>query len=157
MSVQRSTVIFAWILLLPAVLYVLAIVEYANGVGMNFHTNLNVPDQFRRFAIMGSRGMAEGDFVRGYLDVHEQLTGNKVVENKYAATELSQHYGADEQMASDLLESVRTGLELPVSTLNALEAGILALAMDEARMKKTVVDLRPIWDRFDEALHARAA
>lgn len=28
MSVQRSTVIFAWILLLPAVLYVLAIVAY---------------------------------------------------------------------------------------------------------------------------------
>ncbi|MGO7447050.1 Gfo/Idh/MocA family protein [Rhizobium ruizarguesonis] len=137
--------------------YQVAIVEYANGVGMNFHTNLNVPDQFRRFAIMGSRGMAEGDFVRGYLDVHEQLTGNKIVENKYVATELSQHYGADEQMASDLLESVRTGLELPVSTLNALEAGILALAMDEARMKKAVVDLRPIWDRFDEALHARAA
>ncbi|MGO8154787.1 gfo/Idh/MocA family oxidoreductase, partial [Rhizobium leguminosarum] len=81
-----------------------------------------------------------------------QLTGNKVVENKYAATELSQHYGAYEQMASDLLESVRTGLELPVSTLNALEAGILAMAMDEARMKKAVVDLRPVWDRFDEAL-----
>jgi predicted dehydrogenase len=137
--------------------YQVAIVEYSNGVGMNFHTNLNVPDQFRRFAIMGSRGMAEGDFVRGYLDVHEQLTGKKVVENKYAATELSQHYGADEQMAADILDSVRTGSDLPVSTLNALEAGILALAMDEARMKKAVIDLRPLWDRFDEALHARAA
>jgi hypothetical protein len=101
--------------------------------------------------------MAEGDFVRGYLDVHEQLTGKKVVENKYVATELSQHYGADEQMAADLLDSVRTGTELPVSTLNALEAGILALSMDEARMKKAVIDLRPVWDRFDEALHARAA
>jgi hypothetical protein len=41
--------------------------------------------------------------------------------------------------------------------LNALEAGILALSMDEARIKKTVVDLRPVWDKFDEALHARAA
>lgn len=137
--------------------YQVAIVEYANGVGMNFHTNLNVPDQFRRFAIMGSRGMAEGDFVRGYLDVHEQLTGQKVVENTYAATALSEHYGADEQMAADLLANVRTGLKLPVSTLNALEAGILALAMDEARMKKTVVDLRPVWDRFDSALHSSAA
>jgi predicted dehydrogenase len=137
--------------------YQVAIVEYANGVGMNFHTNLNVPDQFRRFAIMGSRGMAEGDFIRGYLDVHEMLTGNKVIENKYAATELSQHYGADEQMAADLIAHVRTGQALPVSTLNALEAGILALAMDEARMKRTVVELRPVWDSFDEALHARAA
>ncbi len=134
-----------------------AIVEYANGVGMNFHTNLNVPDQYRRFAIMGSRGMAEGDFIRGYLDIHEVLSGNKVVENKYAATKLSQHYGADEQMAADLLAHVRTGQHLPVSTLNALEAGILALAMDEARLKRTLVDLRPVWDKFDEALHSRAA
>ena len=46
---------------------------------------------------------------------------------------------------------------LPVSTLDALEAGILALSMDEARRKKSVIDLRPIWDRFDEALHSRAA
>lgn len=138
--------------------YQVAIVEYENGVGMNFHTNLNVPDQFRRFAIMGSRGMAEGDFIRGYLDIHEVLSGNKVVENKYATrTTLSQHYGADEQMAADLIAHVRTGQHLPVSTLNALEAGILALAMDEARLKRTLVDLRPVWDRFDEALHGTVA
>jgi predicted dehydrogenase len=137
--------------------YQVAIIEYANGVGMNFHTNINVPDQFRRFAVMGSRGMAEGDFIRGYLDVHEMLTGRKVIENKYAATELSQHYGADEQMAADVIAHVNTGIALPVSTLNALEAGILALSMDEARMKRAVVDLRPIWDKFDEALHSRAA
>nr|WP_316656341.1 Gfo/Idh/MocA family oxidoreductase [uncultured Gellertiella sp.] len=134
-----------------------AIVEYANGAGMNFHTNLNVPDQYRHFAIMGSRGMAEGDFVRGYLNVHAQLTGKKLVENRYSATALSEHYGADEQMAADLLANVRTGEKLPVSTLNALEAGILALAMDEARMKRAVIDLRPVWDRFDTALQSRAA
>ncbi|WP_337267211.1 Gfo/Idh/MocA family protein [Oryzifoliimicrobium ureilyticus] len=137
--------------------YQVAIVEYANGVGMTFHTNLNVPDQFRRFAIMGSRGTAEGDFVRGYMDVTEVLSNNKVVSTKYEATELSQHYGADEQMAADIIAHVKNGIELPVSTLNALEAGILALAMDEARNRKTVVDLKPTWDRFDEALYAKAA
>ncbi|OLP60941.1 oxidoreductase [Xaviernesmea oryzae] len=137
--------------------YQVAIVEYANGVGMNFHTNLNVPDQFRRFAIMGTRATAEGDFVRGYLDVTEVLSNEKVIATKYEATELSQHYGADEQMAADIMEHVNGGAHLPVSTLNALEAGILALSMDEARVKKTVVDLRPIWDRFDEALHSTKA
>lgn len=138
--------------------YQVAIVEYANGVAMNFHTNLNVPDQFRRFCVIGSRGMAEGDFIRGYLDVHEVLSGRKVVEKRYAKeTALSQHYGADEQMAAEIIAHVRDGGPLPVSPLDALEAGILALSMDEARMKRTVVDLRPLWDRFDEALHARAA
>ncbi|WP_018237403.1 Gfo/Idh/MocA family protein [Ensifer sp. BR816] len=138
--------------------YQVAIIEYANGVAMNFHTNLNVPDQFRRFCVMGSRGMAEGDFIRGYLDVHEVLSGKKVVEKKYAKeTALSQHYGADEQMAAEIVAHVQHGGPLPVSPLDALEAGILALSIDEARMKRQVVDLRPLWDRFDEALHARAA
>ncbi|MCA1492101.1 Gfo/Idh/MocA family protein [Sinorhizobium alkalisoli] len=138
--------------------YQVAIVEYANGVAMNFHTNLNVPDQFRRFCVIGSRGMAEGDFIRGYLDVHEVLSGKKVVEKRYAKeTELSQHYGADEQMAAEIIAHVRNGGPLPVSPLDALEAGILALSMDEARTRRTVVDLRPLWDRFDEALQARAA
>ena len=138
--------------------YQVGIVEYANGVGMTFHTNSNVPDQFRRFCIMGSRGMAEGDFIRGRLDVHEVLTGRKVVEKTYPTrTALSQHYGADEEMAADLIAHCRSGAPLPVSTRDALEAGILALALDEARAKKSVVDLRPVWDRFDEALAAVAA
>ncbi len=80
---------------------------------MTFHTNLNVPDQFRRFAIIGTRGTAEGDFVRGYMDVTEVLSGEKVVEARYAATELSQHYGADEQMAADIMAHVRDGIHLP--------------------------------------------
>ena len=46
---------------------------------------------------------------------------------------------------------------MPVSPLDALEAGILALAMDEARKSRQVLDLRPIWDRFDAALAAKAA
>ncbi len=133
--------------------YQVAIVEYANGVGMNFHTNSNVPDQFRRFCVMGTRGMAEGDFIRGHLAVHEVLTGRRVVDKSYPTqTALSQHYGADEEMAADLLAHCRHGAALPVSTLNALEAGILALAMDEARLTRSVVDLRPVWDRFDAAL-----
>lgn len=138
--------------------YQVAIVEYANGVGMNFHTNLNVPDQFRRFCVMGTRGMAEGDFVRGFLHVHEGMANRRIVEKTYAnETALSQHYGADEQMAADVIAHVRTGAPLPVSTRDALEAGILALAMDEARTRRSVVDLRPVWDRFDEARMARAA
>jgi predicted dehydrogenase len=138
--------------------YQVAIIEYANGVGMNFHTNLNVPDQFRRFCVMGSRGMAEGDFVRGFLHVHEGMGNRRIIDRTYAnETALSQHYGADEQMAADVIAHVRHGHPLPVSTRDALEAGILALAMDEARTQRSVVDLRPVWDRFDEARMARAA
>lgn len=135
-----------------------AIVEYASGAAMAFHTNLNVPDQFRRFCIIGSKGMAEGDFIRGYLDIHDARTGSKLVEERYAnRTALSQHYGADEQMAADIIAHMRSGAPLPVSAVDAMEAGVLALAIDEARRKRQVVDLSPLWERFDEALMPQAA
>ena len=131
-----------------------AIVEYENGVSMTFHTNLNVPDEFRRFCVIGSKGMAEGDFVRGFMDVHDARTNEKVIANTYKApSSLSQHYGADEQMAEDVIAFVQTGAKQPVSAIDALEAGILALAMDEARLARKVVDLKPVWEKFDGCLH----
>ena len=137
--------------------YQVAIVEYANGVGMNFHTNLNAPDQFRRFAVFGTKGQAEGDFIRGFLKVTDVLSESRVAEREYKATALSQHYGADEQMAAEVVDHVMRNGPLPVSTLQALEAGILALSMDEARRSGSIIDLTPVWDRYDNALVRKAA
>lgn len=136
--------------------YQTAIVEYENGASLAFHTNLNVPDDFRRFCVIGAKGMAEGDFVRGFLNVHNARTNEKTVAKTYsAATTLSQHYGADEQMAEDVIAHIVKGKPLPVSALDAIEAGILALAMDEARHGRKVVDLKPVWDEYDLALHGQ--
>ncbi|MFC3162521.1 Gfo/Idh/MocA family protein [Ciceribacter thiooxidans] len=136
--------------------YQTAIVEYENGASMTFHTNLNVPDQFRRFCVIGSKGMAEGDFVRGYMNVHDARTNEKTVANTYTApSDESQHYGADEQMAADVLAFVEEGRPQPVSAIDALEAGILALAMDEARLGRKVIDLAPVWATFDACLQGR--
>ncbi|WP_394181811.1 Gfo/Idh/MocA family protein [Yoonia maritima] len=132
--------------------YQVAIIEYANGVGMNFHTNLNAPDQFRRFAVFGTKGQAEGDFIRANFKVTDVLSEETKIDKTYVASTLSQHYGADEEMASKVVAHVMHGGPLPVSPLDALEAGILALATDDARRSRQVVDLRPIWDRYDEAL-----
>ena len=61
-----------------------AIVEYANGAALTFHTNLNVPDDFRRFAVMGAKGMAEGDFVRNYLRVSPmRRTSDRLIDTAY--------------------------------------------------------------------------
>ena len=132
--------------------YQVAIIEYANGVGMNFHTNLNAPDQFRRFAVFGTRGQAEGDFIRAQFKVTDVLSEETKIDKTYQESALSQHYGADEEMAAQVVAHVMKGGPLPVSPLDALEAGILALATDDARRSRQVVDLRPIWDRYDEAL-----
>jgi predicted dehydrogenase len=129
-----------------------AIVEYENGSSLCFHTNLNVPDEYRRFAVMGAKGMAEGDFVRNFFRVHDARTSQKLVDTVYAGTELSVHYGADEQMARDIAKHLVDGAPLPVSVADALEAGLLALTMDQARKTRSVIDMTSIWAQFDAAL-----
>ncbi|MEI4472236.1 Gfo/Idh/MocA family protein [Frigidibacter sp. MR17.24] len=132
--------------------YQVAIVEYANGAALNFHTNLNVPDDFRRFAVIGTRGMAEGDFVRGFLNVTDSHTARPIERKNYEASALSHHYGADEEMARGVVASVLTGARQPVSVIDALEAGLLAMTMDEARATRKVIEMARIWDQFDTAL-----
>ncbi|WP_029041162.1 Gfo/Idh/MocA family protein [Cucumibacter marinus] len=129
-----------------------AIVQYENGASLCFHTNLNVPDEFRRFAVIGARGMAEGDFIRGFLKVTDARTTDRLVDKTYTNSGLSQHYGADEQMAKDVIDNVYHGTPQPVTAVNALEAGLLAMAMDEARLHNKLVDMSEIWARFDAAL-----
>ena len=129
-----------------------AMVQYENGAALTFHTNLNVPDDFRRFAVMGAKGMAEGDFIRNFLRVTDRRTADRLVDTTYKTSELSQHYGADEQMAADILTHMIEGAPLPVSVTDALEAGLLALTMDQAMRTRSVIDMSPIWQQFDAAL-----
>jgi predicted dehydrogenase len=129
-----------------------AIIEYANGASMTFHTNLNVPDEFRRFCVVGAKGMAEGDFVRNYFRVHDARTSDKLIDTTYHHSEASDHYGADEQMAADVLAHMLEGTPLPVSVIDALEAGLLAIKADEARRTRAVINLADVWQRFDAAL-----
>lgn len=78
------------------------------------------------------KGMAEGDFIRNNFNVHSAVTGQKLVECSYSGHE-SDHYGADDQMASDILPHLINGAALPVNIVAALEAGLVAINIDEAR------------------------
>ena len=134
-----------------------AIIEYAHGGSMAFHTNLNVPDQFRRFCVMGAKGMAEGDFVRNFFRVHDARTSASLVDKTYEFSGVSEHYGADEEMARDIHGHMAEGRPLPVSVVDALEAGLVAISLDEARRTKSVVEMAPIWAQFDASLLRNAS
>lgn len=129
--------------------YQTAIVEYENGASMAFHTNTNVPDEFRRFAVMGTRGMAEGDFIRDFFRVTDSRTHRRLIDLKSVANDTSGHYGADSAICRDITAHMKQGVPLPVSLLDALEAGLTALAMDEARVSRKVVDMSEKWQEFD--------
>ena len=61
-----------------------AIIEYENKAVLSFHTNMKVPDEFRRFAVIGSAGMIEGDFVRGFMKAHDE-NNNVLIDEDYGA------------------------------------------------------------------------
>ncbi len=128
-----------------------AILEYENGASLAFHTNLNVPDEHRRFCVIGARGMAEGDFTRGYLWVTDARTAERTFDADYTTLGTGKgHYGADEMMVADIVAHLRGELkQLPVTVLDALEAGVAALALDQARNKGQVVELADIWAQLD--------
>ncbi|MCV6824790.1 MULTISPECIES: Gfo/Idh/MocA family protein [Halocynthiibacter] len=132
--------------------YQTAILHYETGASLAFHTNLNVPDEHRRFCVMGALGMAEGDFVRGYLKATAR-DGSIISEHDYTKgdpAKMSAHYGADHMMVSDIADFLRGDSEtLPVGVVDALEAGLAAMALDESRITGKMVDLTETWAEFD--------
>ncbi|WP_246184819.1 Gfo/Idh/MocA family protein [Paracoccus aestuariivivens] len=140
--------------------YQTALVEYQNGATMAFHTNMNTPDEFRRFAVIGTEGMAEGDFIRNYFKLTRAYDSAVLIDDPEIgkAGDMTHHYGADEAMCRDLAAYWRGELpELPLTVTDALEAGVTALAMDQARREGRVVELTAFWAEFDAALSTKAA
>jgi len=129
-----------------------AILQYESGASLAFHTNLNVPDEHRRFCVMGALGMAEGDFVRGNLKATAR-DGTVIAEHDYTqmdAARASAHYGADHMMIDDIVAFLKGEAEtLPVGVVDALEAGLIAMALDEARISGEMIDMSATWAEFD--------
>ena len=130
--------------------YQTALIDYTSGANLCFHTNLNIPDKFRHFCVIGTKGMAEGDFVRGFHRVHDASSSRQQVDKTYNYdNSISGNYGAEEQMAAALAGHLQEGALLPVSVLDALEAGLTAIKLDESRATGQVVNMTDVWERFD--------
>ena len=131
-----------------------AIIEYENGATLAFHTNMKVPDEFRRFALIGTKGMAEGDFVRGYLKAHNSHTGKKIFDENFGAAfqqGTKGHYGADQLMLKDINDYLfnNSSHPLPVGVVNCMEAGLVAMKIDESRETNQIIDLTDTWKKLD--------
>ena len=130
-----------------------AIIEYENGASLSFHTNMRVPDEFRRFAVIGTKGMVEGDFVRGFIKAHDS-SGKKIFDENYGSAfgkKTKGHYGADNLMLRDINDYLLYKNEkLPVNVYDCIEAGLVAMKIDESRLSKKIIDLTDTWKKLED-------
>ena len=114
-----------------------AIMQFESGAWMTFDTNLNVCEEQHRFCVMGTHGMVEGDFVQGHLKATAR-DGTVIASHDYrqiGEAKTIRHHAADYLMVDDIVAFLRGKNEGPSErVVGALEAGLVAMALDEARV-----------------------
>jgi predicted dehydrogenase len=129
-----------------------AIVHYAGGLALSFHSNSHVALQERRWYIAGTHGTLLADLVRNKLMIRPALSRGKPERIEYGGLTDDNHNGADQAMALDLLATLEGVADFPVTPRESMEAGLTVMAMDEAAATGETIDCAPIWAKFDEAL-----
>jgi predicted dehydrogenase len=126
-----------------------ALVEYANGVQLSFHSNTHVSLQERRWYIAGTKGTLLADLVRNKMLVRGALSRSKPERKEWNERTDDNHNGADQAMARDLLATIENGAPFPVTPQDSMEAGLTVMAIDRAMETKSVVDCAPMWAAYD--------
>ncbi len=134
-----------------------ALVEYANGVRLAFHSNSHVSLTERRWYIAGTGGTLIADLVRNRLMFRRAHDRGRPERIDYGGRTADAHNGADQAMAKDLLAALEGRAAFPVTPRDSLEAGLTVMAVDRALRERRVVDCAPLWAEFDAAAAVRPA
>jgi predicted dehydrogenase len=128
-----------------------AIVEYASGFTLAFHSNSHVALSERRWYLAGADGTLIADLVRNRLMVRRALHRGKPERIDYGGLTADAHNGADQAMALDLLAALDGERPFPVTPWDSLEAGLTVMAIDRAMEERAMVDCAPMWAAYDAA------
>ena len=128
--------------------------EVEGGAKLTFNLNNHGAWGQRRWLICGTKGTWESDLGNG-RSRYQGVFGT--AEISAPADAGGGHYGADDQMAKDLVATWLHGVEFPVPTRAAIEAGLAAMGIDQAQREGRIVDLTPWWAKLDAILGAGAA
>ncbi|HWL53436.1 MAG TPA: Gfo/Idh/MocA family oxidoreductase [Chthoniobacteraceae bacterium] len=124
-----------------------AILEYANGVRATFHTNCNTALRERRFYLCGTEGTLNADAYSGVIEWRRIGYGTRSQRLETLTGGGHGHAGGDQIMTDRLVEAMLHGGELLASVDDGIRSCAVAFAIDEAMVKKQVVDLGETWLR----------
>jgi predicted dehydrogenase len=128
-----------------------ALVEFANGAQLSFHSNSHVSLQERRWYIAGTEGTLLADLVRNKLMFRDAFAKGKPERKEWNERTDDNHNGADQAMAKDLLATLEKGTAFPVTPYESMEAGLTVMAIDKAMEAKSVIDCASMWADYDGA------
>lgn len=131
-----------------------ALVEYANGMRLSFHSNSHTSLTERRWYIAGSEGTLIADLVRNrvmFRRAHDRARPERI---DYGGRTADAHNGADQAMARDLLDALEGRAKFPVTPLESMEAGLSVMAVDRAMREGAVIDCASMWADYDLAVGA---
>jgi predicted dehydrogenase len=128
-----------------------ALVEYANGVCLSFHSNSHVALQERRWYVAGSEGTLIADLVRNKMMVRRVLDRRKPERLDWQERTDDSHNGADQAMAKDLRAALSGNAAFPVTPFESMEAGLTVMAIDRAMSEGAMIDCAPMWNAYDRA------
>jgi predicted dehydrogenase len=127
-----------------------AILEYANGVRLSFHSNTCSPVPERRWQVIGAEGVLTVDLVGHALEVVAQDRSRPVERIQWRGPPGDSHGGADQAMVHDLVAALDGRAPFPVSVEDSMVAGLTVMAIDEAADSGTVIDCTGVWSQFDQ-------
>jgi predicted dehydrogenase len=128
-----------------------ALVEYANGVRLSFHSNSHAAITERRWNLIGTEGALTADLAKNRLSFRRAFSRGPAEEVDFGGLSAESHNGADHAMARDLLAALRGDGAFRVTAWDSLEAGLTVMAVDKAMALGEMVDCRPMWAEFDAA------
>lgn len=128
-----------------------ALVEYASGMRLSFHSNSHVSLTERRWYVAGTKATLIADLVRNRLMVRPAHDRAKPERIDYGGRTQDSHNGADQAMARDLLAALEGRAPFPVTPQDSMEAGLTVMAIDRAMREGAVVDCAGMWAEYDAA------
>jgi predicted dehydrogenase len=131
-----------------------ALVEYANGVRLSFHSNSHAAITERRWNLIGTEGALTADLATNRMQFRRALSRRAAEEVDFGGLSAESHNGADHAMARDLLAALHGEAVFRVTPWEGMEAGLTVMAVDQAMALGEMVDCRPMWADYDAARSA---
>ena len=125
-----------------------AIIEYDNGVRATFHSNQNGGMPSRRMYVAGEAGCIEGDLYWGHFRYAPVAWSPHFEGSGWERSEVGntgQHGGGDARQLAACVATLLDGAPPPAGGRAGLVASVTALAIDDARLHGSVVDLSDRW------------